>query len=177
MRRNDSHTNMRRSDSKGSFFNTEVPPARWLDWKPSERVQALTPEQVQETRERLNLSVEEEPSSSPAAVAPIESFDDMMVDAALLQDIRSRGFDRPTPIQAQTVPIGLSGRDILGCAETGSGKTAAFSIPMIQHCLNQEGVRRGDGPLALVMAPTRELAQQARPAVCGPLPFPLSLYT
>ena len=58
------------------------------------------------------------------------------------------------------MPIGLSGRDILGCAETGSGKTASFSIPMIQHALNQEALRRGDGPLGLVLAPTRELAQQ-----------------
>jgi len=58
------------------------------------------------------------------------------------------------------MPIALAGRDILGCAETGSGKTAAFSIPMIHHCLRQPPIRRGDGPLALVMAPTRELAQQ-----------------
>ena len=58
------------------------------------------------------------------------------------------------------MPIALSGRDILGCAETGSGKTAAFSIPLIHHCLCQPPIRRGDGPLALVLAPTRELAQQ-----------------
>ena len=49
---------------------------------------------------------------------------------------------------------------MLGCAETGSGKTAAFCIPMIQHCLNQVAIKRGDGPIAIVMAPTRELAQQ-----------------
>jgi len=74
--------------------------------------------------------------------------------------IQGRGFERPTPIQAQCIPLGLCGRDILGCAETGSGKTASFSVPMIQHCLVQEALRRGDGPLGLVLAPTRELAQQ-----------------
>ena len=75
-------------------------------------------------------------------------------------DIKYHGYERPTPIQCQAMPIALAGCDILGCAETGSGKTAAFSIPMIHHCLRQPAVRRGDGPLALVMAPTRELAQQ-----------------
>lgn len=75
-------------------------------------------------------------------------------------DIKYHGYERPTPIQAAAMPLCLTGRDILGCAETGSGKTAAFSIPMIHFCLRQPSVRRGDGPLALVMAPTRELAQQ-----------------
>ncbi|KAK2417813.1 P-loop containing nucleoside triphosphate hydrolase superfamily protein [Trifolium repens] len=58
------------------------------------------------------------------------------------------------------MPIALTGRDLLGCAETGSGKTTTFTIPMIQHCLAQPPIRRGDGPLALVLAPARELAQQ-----------------
>ena len=58
------------------------------------------------------------------------------------------------------MPIALCGHDILGCAETGSGKTAAFAIPLIHHCLAQQPIRRGDGPLAMVLAPTRELAQQ-----------------
>lgn len=75
-------------------------------------------------------------------------------------DISRHKYETPTPIQAQGIPVALSGRDILGCAETGSGKTASFSIPMIQHCLQQQPLRPGDGPMALVLAPTRELAQQ-----------------
>jgi len=82
------------------------------------------------------------------------------LDKSIMLDIKYHGYERPTPIQCQAMPLALSGRDILGCAETGSGKTAAFSIPMIHHCLRQPPIRRGDGPLALVMAPTRELAQQ-----------------
>lgn len=78
----------------------------------------------------------------------------------ILTDIASHKYETPTPIQAQGIPIALSGRDILGCAETGSGKTASFAIPMIQHCLNQPPLRPGDGPIGLVLAPTRELAQQ-----------------
>ena len=91
---------------------------------------------------------------------PIESFEDMNLDAKIMLDIKFHEYDKPTPIQAQAIPIICSGRDVLGCAETGSGKTAAFSIPMIQHCLQQPEIRRGDGPFAIVMAPTRELAQQ-----------------
>jgi ATP-dependent RNA helicase DDX5/DBP2 len=78
----------------------------------------------------------------------------------ILTDITAHKYETPTPIQAQGIPVALSGRDILGCAETGSGKTASFAIPMIQFCLNQAPLRPGDGPMALVLAPTRELAQQ-----------------
>jgi ATP-dependent RNA helicase DDX5/DBP2 len=78
----------------------------------------------------------------------------------IISDIKHHKYETPTPIQAQGVPVALSGRDILGCAETGSGKTASFAIPMIQHCLQQPRLRPGDGPMALVLAPTRELAQQ-----------------
>ena len=102
----------------------------------------------------------EVPPGEPEAMPPIESFEDMNLDAKVMLDIKFHEFDKPTPIQAQAIPIICSGRDVLGCAETGSGKTAAFSIPMIQHCLQQPEIRRGDGPFAIVMAPTRELAQQ-----------------
>nr|XP_027112590.1 ATP-dependent RNA helicase DBP2-like [Coffea arabica] len=129
------------------------------NWKPSERVLRLTPEQIDEVRLRLNLDVIVAPDSPPAP-APIESFTDMCLHSSIMKDISFHGYTTPTPIQAQAMPVALSGRDLLGCAETGSGKTAAFSIPMIQHCLAQPPVRRGDGPLALVLAPTRELAQQ-----------------
>ena len=77
-----------------------------------------------------------------------------------MDDVKHHKYETPTPIQCQGIPIGLSGRDILGCAETGSGKTASFAIPMVQHCLSQNPLRPGDGPFALVLAPTRELAQQ-----------------
>ena len=82
-------------------------------------------------------------------------------------DIRQREYQSPTPIQAQGIPVALSGRDILGCAETGSGKTASFAIPMIQHCLISAKLRRGDGPIGLVLAPTRELAQQVGQAAAA----------
>ncbi|KAI3930239.1 hypothetical protein MKW92_048943 [Papaver armeniacum] len=136
-----------------------VPEAVFHQWKPSERVSRLQPEQIEEVRLRLNVDVTAAPDSAPAP-APIESFTDMCLHESIMKDIAFHEYTRPTSIQAQAMPIALQGRDLLGCAETGSGKTAAFAIPMIQHCLAQPSVRRGDGPLALVLAPTRELAQQ-----------------
>uniref|UniRef100_A0A7I4FAT6 RNA helicase n=1 Tax=Physcomitrium patens TaxID=3218 RepID=A0A7I4FAT6_PHYPA len=135
------------------------PEVVWPDWKPSERVRKLLPEQIAEVRARLNVDVEITPDTEPAP-APIESFEDMCLHLSIMKDVTFRNYTTPTPIQAQALPVALSGRDLLGCAETGSGKTAAFSLPMIQHCLAQPPIRRGDGPLALVLAPTRELAQQ-----------------
>jgi ATP-dependent RNA helicase DDX5/DBP2 len=71
-----------------------------------------------------------------------------------------QGFKEPTIIQAQGWPVALSGRDLVGIAQTGSGKTLAYILPALVHINNQEKLQRGDGPIALVLAPTRELAQQ-----------------
>nr|GEX43383.1 DEAD-box ATP-dependent RNA helicase 20-like [Tanacetum cinerariifolium] len=136
-----------------------VPNVVVTQWKPSERVLRLKPEQIEEVRLRLNVDVTVT-ADSPPAPAPIESFTDMCLNSNIMKDIAIHEYTTPTSIQAQAMPVALSGRDLLGCAETGSGKTAAFTIPMIQHCIAQSPVRRGDGPLALVLAPTRELAQQ-----------------
>ncbi|KAL8531300.1 hypothetical protein ACS0TY_008062 [Phlomoides rotata] len=144
--------------SSGHYVSS-VPEPVVPQWKPSDRVIRLKPEQVQEVRMRLNVEAIVPPDSQ-LAPAPIESFTDMNLHPSIMNDIAFHGYTTPTSIQAQAMPVALSGRDLLGCAETGSGKTAAFTIPMIQHCLAQPPIRRGDGPLALVLAPTRELAQQ-----------------
>ncbi|XP_015590835.1 ATP-dependent RNA helicase dbp2 [Cephus cinctus] len=78
----------------------------------------------------------------------------------VLNEIRKQGFGEPTAIQAQGWPIALSGRDMVGIAQTGSGKTLAYILPAIVHINNQPRLTRGDGPIALILAPTRELAQQ-----------------
>ncbi|KAK4731532.1 hypothetical protein R3W88_024520 [Solanum pinnatisectum] len=162
----------RRSSLHYSLPNTvAVPDPVFPHWKPSERVLRLKSEQIEEIRLRLNVDVNVSPGSCPAP-SPIESFPDMCLDASVMKDIEKHGYTAPTAIQAQAMPVALSGRDLLGCAETGSGKTAAFSIPMIQHCLAQQPLQRGDGPLALVLAPTRELAQQIEKEVTA---FSMSL--
>uniref|UniRef100_A0A915MGW1 RNA helicase n=1 Tax=Meloidogyne javanica TaxID=6303 RepID=A0A915MGW1_MELJA len=69
-------------------------------------------------------------------------------------------YQKPTPIQAQAIPAIMSGRDVIGIAKTGSGKTLAFLIPMFRHILDQPPLEDMDGPIALIMSPTRELALQ-----------------
>ncbi|KDP45713.1 hypothetical protein JCGZ_17320 [Jatropha curcas] len=137
-----------------------IPEPVFPQWNPSDRVLRLNSQQIEDVRTRLNVEVNVASEDSLPAPAPIESFEDMCLHPSIMKDIAYHGYSRPTSIQAQAITVALSGRDLLGCAETGSGKTAAFTIPMIQHCLAQSPIQRGDGPLALVLAPTRELAQQ-----------------
>lgn len=77
-----------------------------------------------------------------------------------LAHLRKQGFDHPTPIQAQGWPIAMSGCNMVGVAQTGSGKTLAYMLPAIVHINHQTQLKPGDGPIVLVLAPTRELAQQ-----------------
>lgn len=69
-------------------------------------------------------------------------------------------FKVPTPIQAQAIPAIMSGRDVIGIAKTGSGKTLAFLLPLLRHVSHQRKVKKDEGPIALIMSPTRELAIQ-----------------
>jgi len=73
---------------------------------------------------------------------------------------KKKKFDKPTAIQTQTWPICLQGKDLIGLAETGSGKTLGFLLPGVIHLLDQRTMKKGDGPIVLVLAPTRELAKQ-----------------
>jgi superfamily II DNA/RNA helicase len=86
------------------------------------------------------------------------SFRDLNLDADLLRAIEETGYTEPTPIQAQAIPFALQGRDVLGIAQTGTGKTASFTLPMI-HILSK-GRARARMPRSLILCPTRELAAQ-----------------
>lgn len=80
-----------------------------------------------------------------------------------LQAIEYVGYSKPSPIQMASIPLGLKQLDVIGVAETGSGKTAAFVIPMLYYIMKQppmDETNSADGPYAVVLAPTRELAQQ-----------------
>lgn len=80
--------------------------------------------------------------------------------------IRSAGFEKPTPIQCQGFPLAMSGLDMIGIAETGSGKTLAFVLPAMVHINAQAPLEWGDGPICMILAPTRELAVQIKQE-CG----------
>ena len=89
------------------------------------------------------------------------NFNNLGLSEAILRDIAKTGFTEPTPIQAQAIPPGIAGRDVLGCAQTGTGKTAAFVIPMVERlAAGPKG-----HPRALVLAPTRELAIQIQETI------------
>lgn len=96
---------------------------------------------------------------------PVLSFADLKFPPNIQEGIRRQGYDKPTPIQAQGWPIALSGRDMVGIAQTGSGKTLAFVLPAFIHIDGQAYERKNYGPMILVLAPTRELAQQIQEVV------------
>jgi len=89
------------------------------------------------------------------------TFTDLGVCAPILKALEEKGYNSPTPIQEQAIPIVLKRKDLLGCAQTGTGKTAAFSIPLIQHLYNENKQSKGKRQIrALIVTPTRELALQ-----------------
>lgn len=96
----------------------------------------------------------------PNVPKPVANFDEGCFPDYVMEAVRQQQYKQPTAIQAQSWPIALSGRDLVGIAQTGSGKTLAYILPAIVHINHQPTLERGDGPIALVLAPTRELAQQ-----------------
>src|ERR1700750_884751 len=86
------------------------------------------------------------------------SFESLGLSAPVLQAVTEKGYTTPTPIQEKAIPIVLMGRDVLGCAQTGTGKTASFVLPMID--ILAEGRAKMRMPRSLILEPTRELAAQ-----------------
>jgi len=90
------------------------------------------------------------------------SFNQLAIIEPILRALTIEGYSSPTPIQKQAIPEVLKGKDLLGCAQTGTGKTAAFSIPLLQliYELKSKGKLSSRMPLGLILTPTRELAIQ-----------------
>ncbi len=103
----------------------------------------------------------EHPVRPPAAQLPSVKFDQLGLAPKLLKALHEEGYRHPTPIQQQAIPVALSGRDILGCAQTGTGKTAAFALPILQRLDRPEVTSQHYHDIrALIVTPTRELAAQ-----------------
>ena len=98
---------------------------------------------------------------SDIAKTTFMTFKELNITEPILKAIKEKGYTVPTPIQEKAIPAALAKRDILGCAQTGTGKTASFAIPIIQHLqvVSKESVKR-QGIKALILTPTRELALQ-----------------
>ena len=99
------------------------------------------------------------PSPMPAP-APLSAFAELGLDAALLRAVAEAGYETPSPIQARCIPPLLAGRDLLGLAQTGTGKTAAFALPILQRLVRNPRQAQPRHCRALILTPTRELAAQ-----------------
>lgn len=90
----------------------------------------------------------------------MQKFDELALPEVILENLAAAGYVSPTPIQAQAIPPLLQGKDLLGIAQTGTGKTAAFSLPIIDYLLKNPAKAKSGEPRVLILAPTRELATQ-----------------
>eukprot|EP00586_Coscinodiscus_wailesii_P017137 CAMPEP_0172519242 /NCGR_PEP_ID=MMETSP1066-20121228/291300_1 /TAXON_ID=671091 /ORGANISM="Coscinodiscus wailesii, Strain CCMP2513" /LENGTH=542 /DNA_ID=CAMNT_0013301793 /DNA_START=256 /DNA_END=1882 /DNA_ORIENTATION=+ len=93
---------------------------------------------------------------------PVMTFDEASMPEYILTEVLKQGFERPTPIQSQGWPMALKGKNMVGISATGSGKTLAFLLPAMIHINAQQYLKPGEGPIVLVLAPTRELAVQIK---------------
>ena len=93
-------------------------------------------------------------------VIPLKTFAELDLPEPIQRALAEENYEIPTPIQAQTIPDAIDGRDVLGCAQTGTGKTAAFALPILDYLYHQNRKPRKNHPNALILAPTRELAIQ-----------------
>ncbi|GER55095.1 dead box ATP-dependent RNA helicase [Striga asiatica] len=114
---------------------------------------SMTGTQAHALREKLEISVQGDNSPAPAL-----SFSSCDLPEKLVQNLEASGYEIPTPVQMQAIPCALTGQSVLVSAETGSGKTCSFLVPIISHCTKTKSDPQK--PLALVLTPTRELSVQ-----------------
>nr|XP_032517379.1 ATP-dependent RNA helicase DDX42 [Danaus plexippus plexippus] len=118
-------------------------------YTPHEDIEKLEQHQVEELKKNLGVKI-----SGPDPPKPVSSFGHLGFDEQLMKAIRKSEYTQPTPVQAAGIPAALSGRDLIGIARTGSGKTAAFLWPLLVHIMDQKELAPGDGPIGLILAPT-----------------------
>jgi ATP-dependent RNA helicase DDX5/DBP2 len=124
-------------------------------YKENDEVAARSGPEVDEFRRKHQMTV-----AGHGIPKPVETFDEAGFPRYVMDEVKAQGFPAPTAIQSQGWPMALSGRDVVGIAETGSGKTLTYCLPAIVHINAQPLLAPGDGPIVLVLAPTRELAVQ-----------------
>ncbi|KAI9689774.1 MAG: ATP-dependent RNA helicase dbp2 [Bathelium mastoideum] len=129
-------------------------------YKEDPAVAARTPAQVEAFRRENQITVQ-----GRDVPKPVETFDEAGFPGYVMSEVKAQGFSKPTAIQSQGWPMALSGRDVVGIAETGSGKTLTYCLPAIVHINAQPLLAPSDGPIVLVLAPTRELAVQIQQEV------------
>lgn len=131
-------------------------PFRKNFYKPPAEFEDLAPEDIEMLREDLN-EIQIKGTECPI---PISKWSQLGLSTSLMKTISDLNYTNPSPIQCQALPAIMSGRDIIGVAKTGSGKTLAFVLPLVRHIQDQDPLEAGDGPIGLILTPTRELALQ-----------------
>lgn len=127
-------------------------------WRPPRGIISLGQPRHERIRRKMRILVE-----GTDVPPPLCSFKEMKFHRGIIRGLEHKGIIKPTPIQVQGIPTVLSGRDMIGIAFTGSGKTLVFVLPLIMFCLEQEvGMPfiRNEGPYGLIICPSRELAKQ-----------------
>ncbi|XP_072276176.1 probable ATP-dependent RNA helicase DDX59 isoform X2 [Pyxicephalus adspersus] len=138
---------MSKNGESSSTADRNVAPYSYVE---HDFIAQLGQDQIDHLRQQLGLSVQ-----GQEVCKPIIEFEHLGFPSAVCVNLKRAGYEVPTPIQMQMIPVGLMGRNILASAETGSGKTAAFLLPAIISCFEQK-----DAPAALILTPTRELSVQ-----------------
>ncbi|GAB4833989.1 DEAD-box ATP-dependent RNA helicase 42 [Ancistrocladus abbreviatus] len=133
----------------------DYPPFRKNFYIEVKEISRMNPEEVAAYRKQLELKVH-----GKDVPKPVKTWHQTGLTTKILETIKKLNFEKPMSIQAQALPVIMSGRDCIGIAKTGSGKTLAFVLPMLRHIKDQPPLMPGDGPIGLIMAPTRELVQQ-----------------
>lgn len=127
------------------------------EWMPDDSIAKLSQQQVDTLLCGIEVSIKGE-----NAPRPIVQFSDCRFLPKLQENLDNAGYDTPTPVQMQAIPAALKQRDVMVSAETGSGKTASFLLPILMRCclIRIHGLSDREKPLAMVLAPTRELCVQ-----------------
>ncbi|KAF8821569.1 hypothetical protein IE077_000244 [Cardiosporidium cionae] len=141
--------------------NDQVPAVVKPHYETPTSLCGLKMKEVETVRENNNITIITK-GKTDTIFHPIPQFDIGIFPSYIQKYAAENGYISPTPIQMQAWPVLLSGYDLLGIAETGSGKTLAFLFPAFVHVMKQPLLRPGDGPICLIVTPTRELAIQIR---------------
>lgn len=148
-----------RRGGRSSFGDEEkmTPPTEVVEFEKNFYIptETLSVEEAGQLRETSSMKL-----TGTDIPLPVKNFTSLGFPEEITKRFLSKGFTSPTPIQAQGWPMALSGRDMVGIASTGSGKTLSFVLPALIHAKAQAPLRENDGPIVLILAPTRELATQ-----------------
>ncbi|KAI6770423.1 hypothetical protein HG530_005052 [Fusarium avenaceum] len=138
------------------YSKIDIEPIRKNFWVEPAELGLLTEAEVAD----LRLELDGIKVNGKDVPKPVQKWAQCGLTRQTLDVVDQLGYEKPTPIQMQALPALMSGRDVIGVAKTGSGKTVAFLLPMFRHIKDQPSLKDTDGPIGLIMTPTRELAVQ-----------------